>query len=327
MKSEFELIKSIAAKSEIRNPKSEIRAGIGDDCAVIGQNGKFDLVITTDLLIEDVDFRLSWTTPEFVGHKALAVSLSDAAAMGAKPVWALISIGVPAQLWATDFVERFYDGWFALAGKFNVALVGGDVSRAPDKLVIDSIVAANVPKNRAVLRSGARVGDSIFVTGSLGGAAAGLRLLEQNLNRAPNQFENLLIKRQLRPTPRVKTGLRLGKHRLATAMIDLSDGLSSDLRHLCRMSGVGARIFADQIPVDENLHNIGYSKSDALALALDGGEDFELLLTSARENSDKIRASFPEISCIGEIVDRDNAITQVDGTIEIALKSSGFRHF
>ncbi len=138
MMSEFEFIENIRRKFSV--------AKIGDDCAVLPKDSKTDLVITTYLLVEDIDFRLDWAKPEFIGHKALAVSLSDVAAMGAKPVWAMLSIGVPTQIWKTNFVEKFYDGWFSLAKKFDVELVGGDVSKTPDKIVIDSIVAGEVKK-------------------------------------------------------------------------------------------------------------------------------------------------------------------------------------
>jgi thiamine-monophosphate kinase len=180
---EFEFIEKLKNKfPTFRNPQSSSLVGIGDDCAVLPKDSKTDLVITADLLVEDIDFRLSWSKPEFIGHKALAVSLSDVAAMGAKPAWAMLSIGVPASIWKTDFVEKFYDGWFRLAEKFQVELIGGDVSKTPDKIVIDSIVAGGVKKNKAILRSGAKVGDLIFVTGNLGGAAAGLKLLEEGFS-------------------------------------------------------------------------------------------------------------------------------------------------
>ena len=182
MKTEFEFIETLRRKRNL--PK------IGDDCAVLPKDSKTDLVITTDLLVEDIDFKLEWSKPESIGHKALAVSLSDVAAMGAKPVWSMISIGVPEAIWKTDFVDRFYDGYLRLASRFDVELVGGDVSRTPDKIVIDSIVAGEVKKGRAILRSGAKVGDSIYVTGSLGGAAAGLKLLESGEKYVNSQIKN-----------------------------------------------------------------------------------------------------------------------------------------
>ena len=137
------------------------------------------------MLVEDIDFRLDWTTPELVGHKALAVSLSDVAAMGAQPKWALLAIGVPAHVWNSEFLDRFYSGWFRLPQKYGVDLVGGDVSRTPDKIVIDCTVVGSVAAGTAILRSGAKPGDAIFVSGSLGGAAGGLILLEQGARLDP----------------------------------------------------------------------------------------------------------------------------------------------
>ena len=329
MKTEFEFIKLIQANAESRRSKSEIRAGIGDDCAVLRQNSKTDLLITTDLLVEEIDFRLEWTTPELLGQKALTVSLSDIAAMGGQPLWALVSIGVPAALWQTGFVEKFYQGWFKLAEQFNVELAGGDISRTPDKLVVDSIVAGRVKKKQAVLRSGAKPGDLVFVTGSLGGAAGGLRLLENGsrLDAAKNGAEEKLLRRQLCPTPQTEISRFIGKNSLATAMIDLSDGLSSDLFHLCRASQVGAQLEADQIPLDKNLFFFTDLAPEALFFALNGGEDFELLFTSKPQNEKKLKKRFPGISCIGEIVENSAGIKLHKESQSILLQPDGFRHF
>ena len=166
MESEFEFINYIK--------KSYGLNAIGDDCAVLPKDGKTDMVITADMLVEDVDFRLKWTTPEFLGHKALAVSLSDIAAMGAVPKWAMLTLAVPESLWRTDFVKQLYDGWTALANQYEVEVIGGDISRSPDRFVIDSIACGEVEKRQAILRSGAKVGDAIFVSGCLGGASGGL---------------------------------------------------------------------------------------------------------------------------------------------------------
>jgi thiamine-monophosphate kinase len=335
MESEFAFINHIKNRaSAIGSPQSAVRFGIGDDCAVLSKDAKTDLVMTTDLLVEDVDFRFDWITPEFLGHKALAISLSDIAAMGAKPVWAMLSVGVPARIWKTDFVERFYDGWFALAKKFNVELVGGDVSRTPDKIVVDSIAAGEAKKNKAVLRSGARDGDLIFVTGALGGAAAALKLLEsgERFEKSPNK--NLFL-RQLQPQPQTKVGQILGKENLATAMIDLSDGLSSDLAHLCRASNVGAKIYADKIPLDANFKNLSRSKkyktffSDNLNFALNGGEDFELLFTVNPKKVSRLKEELKNFSFshIGEITANVEMIELSGKEKTEILHANGFRHF
>ena len=327
---EFEFIEKLKNKSSAFGKSgSSSRIGIGDDCAVLPKDSNTDLVITADLLVEDIDFRLSWAKPEFVGHKALAVSLSDVAAMGAKPVWAMLSIGIPASVWKTDFVEKFYDGWFRLAEKFQVELVGGDVSKTPDKIVIDSIVAGEIKKNKAVLRSGAKVGDLIFVTGSLGGAAAGLKLLESDFNPADKIWQKNLLLKQLQPFPKVSDGLFIGDNDLATAMIDLSDGLSSDLAHLCRASCVGARIYANKIPFHKNLRSIVKSLDGKINYALNGGEDFELLFTVNPKKKLQLENELKNrnFSHIGEVTANAEIIElSIENKIEI-LQPKGFRHF
>jgi thiamine-monophosphate kinase len=340
MKSEFDFIEKLRRRAQ---PKS-VKTGIGDDCAVMPKDSKTDLVITTDLLIEDVDFRLEWTMPEFVGHKALAVSLSDVAAMGAKPVWAMLSIGIPEKIWKTDFVEKFYDGWFRLAKEFEVELIGGDVSKTPDKIVIDSIVAGETKKNKAVLRSGAKAGDFVFVTGNLGGAAAGLKLLEtgERYETGSGTFLQKLLWRQLKPNPQAEIGRILGAKNLATAMIDLSDGLSSDLAHLCRESKIGAEIYAEKIPVDGNLRKfLTQSRREAksqseekeisaeLNFALNGGEDFELLFTVNPKKKFQLEKALENFafSRIGKATVNAEIIELISASEASVLEPKGFRHF
>ena len=178
-RSEFEFIDSL---------RQRFGAGIGDDCAVFRGTPGNEIVVTTDLLIEDIDFRRTTAPALLLGHKALAVSLSDIAAMGARPRWSLISIGVPEDIWQTDFVDQFYEGLASLAHKYDVQLIGGDTSRAPEKLVVDSIVLGECRADQSVKRVGAQPGDQIFVTGSLGGAAAGLRLIERGAHLAEQNF-------------------------------------------------------------------------------------------------------------------------------------------
>jgi thiamine-monophosphate kinase len=315
MRSEFEFIRNIKKKYGLKR--------VGDDCSVVPKDSKTDLVITADMLVEDIDFRLDWTTPEFLGHKALTVSLSDIASIGATPKWAMLSIAVSEILWKGDFLDRFYDGWHSLAKQFGVELIGGDVSRSPDKLVIDSIVTGETAKGKAILRSGARSGDFIFVTGSLGGAAGGLSLLESGVrfSKAGKKREELMA-RQLCPTPRIEIGKHLARRDLATSMIDISDGLGADLHHLCDASGVGARIEVDKIPVDANLDAVA---PDNLQLALSGGEDFELLFTSKQKTI--ASGKLPSITRIGEVTTNAGVVELVgDGGARI-FPATGYRHF
>lgn len=319
MRSEFEFIQNIKNKYLLTH--------VGDDCAVLPRSDKTDLLITSDMLVEDIDFRLEWTTPEFLGHKALAVSLSDIAAMGGEPKFAMLSIGVSEKLWKTDFVDRFYEGWHELASKFGVELIGGDVSRSPEKLVIDSTALGEVPNGNAVLRSGAMPGDAIFVTGYLGGAAAGLKLLDNGERYSASLAEpdRHLLLRQLQPIAQVHTGKLLQEIALPTAMLDISDGLSSDLGHLAIASGVGAKIYADSIPVDPAIAGAGSVESDALDLALNGGEDFELLFTT---RPDKISVALDlGFHHIGEATTDVGIIELVSDDNRSRLEPKGYRHF
>lgn len=318
MRSEFEFINHIKDKYSLKV--------IGDDCAVLPRDGDFDMVVTADMLVEDIDFRLDWTTPEFLGHKALAVSLSDVAAMGAKPLWAMLSIAVPESLWNTDFLDRFYGGWHALANEHRVKLVGGDISRTPDKLVIDSIVGGEAGKGKAILRRGAEPGDLIFVSGGLGGAAGGLRLLEdgQNFRGLGDDPKDNLILRQLQSIPQVSIGNLLQSHGLATSMIDLSDGLSSDLVHLMEASETGCILDLDDVPVADHLCDI-FTADDARQMALNGGEDFELLFTVKPE--DEERVSKLGFTRIGLITSAAGSYVVVSGKTTSPLTPAGYQHF
>jgi thiamine-monophosphate kinase len=311
--------------------------GIGDDAAVIRQEAGRETVITADLLVEDIDFRRDTTPPHLLGHKALAVSLSDIAAMGARPRWALLSLGVPREIWDSHFVDDFYEGFFALAGRSDVVLVGGDVSRTPERIVVDSIVIGETMSGRAVLRSGARRGDHIFVTGTLGGAAAGLRLLERGArlrkrrsrSREELNVEQMLL-RQLRPRPRVGWGALLGAEQLATAMIDLSDGLSSDLAHLCRASRTGALVEAARLPINPAVASVcGRRALDPLALALHGGEDFELLFTIRPRDLSRLPRTVDNVPAtyIGDVTHEFGRIQILEGRRRWTLQPAGFTHF
>lgn len=304
---EFEFIENLRKRSAFTR--------IGDDCAVLPKDGSEDLVVTADLLVEGVDFRQRWASARDVGHKALAVSLSDIAAMGGRPQWALVSIAVPKDLWAADYADEFYEGYLALAVRFGVEVAGGDISRSEGGFVVDSVVAGAVPRGAAILRSGARPGDRIWVSGDLGGAAAALAAFEAGKPDHPSAI------RLLRPEPRVELGRSLLESGAVTAMIDISDGLSGDLRHICRASGVGAEIDAAAIPIDPQ---VGVSE-DALRFALNGGEDFELLLT-APANCDLSEIS-PDLRPIGTITSNRDCVELVSNAGRSPILPGSFRHF
>jgi len=275
-------IRSRAARLSV----SELRLGIGDDCALICLRVGEELAVTTDLSIADRHFRLGWHPPESVGHRVLARGLSDLAAMGARPIAAFLSLGLPRELTVArgrrpSWVELFFDGLLALAQIHRTPLAGGDLAQSPIA-VADIVLVGAVPRGHALLRSGARPGDLLYVTGALGGAAAGLACLTELANSSgpaktsprlrsiPAKLEPMLAP-HLYPQPRIAQGRWLVRHKLATAALDLSDGLSTDLAHLCEESGVAAEVDAAALP----LH-----PAATLAQALNGGEDYELLFTA-----------------------------------------------
>lgn len=341
-RNEFDLIRDVRQQAVNQSSGSlsqhqTLLQGIGDDGAVIKQQAGRESVITTDLLVEDVDFRRDSTPPAFLGHKALAVSLSDLAAMGARPRWSLLALGIPQDLWESAFVDEFYEGFFKLAKRYDIKLIGGDVSRTPEKVVIDSIALGECGLERSVYRSGARPGDLIYVTGSLGAAAAGLRLIERGARFGKEHagepewklIQELLL-RQLCPEPRVGWGLVLGEERLASAMIDISDGLSSDLNHLCSESKVGALVEVNRLPVDTPVADLcGRRALDPLLLALHGGEDFELLFTVHPDNAPKLPAKVDgvPVTCIGEIKEAAAGVRISEGSRVWELAAQGWQHF
>src|SRR5215203_3205650 len=337
-RSEFDFINSLRERTSSLIPKnSSLVTGIGDDAAVFRNAAGKETVISTDLLVENIDFRRTTTPPYLLGHKALAVSLSDMAAMGARPLWSLISIGVPEDVWQTDFVERLYDGLLELASRYGVQLIGGDTSRTSEEIVIDSIVIGESASGMAVMRSGAAGGDQVYVTGSLGAAAAGLRLIErgahlaeQNLGDDDSQKLDHVLLRQLRPEPRVGWGMVLGDEKLATSMIDLSDGLSSDLNRLCEASGVGALIDSSLLPIDQRVTELcGRRALDPLQLALHGGEDFELLFTIKPTDVARLprKVDGVGIKCIGTVHSASEGVKISEASRTWELRPGGWKHF
>jgi thiamine-monophosphate kinase len=269
--------------------------GIGDDAAILALAPETQLVTTVDTMVEGRHF-LPGADPFDLGYKILAVSLSDIAAMGATPSSALLSLSLPKA--DPDWLARFSAGFFSLANHYEIDLVGGNLTAGP--LSLTSVLNGVLPTGTALLRSGARVGDALYVTGVLGAAAFALE--EQRKGRVP---DSLCLERLLRPSPRVKQGLLL--RGLAHSAMDISDGLLKDLSHLCQASQVGAKIFADQLPLPLAL-NENKTDHEAWRLALTGGEDYELLFSLPKEQGlpDALTAY-----CIGEIV-ADSKIQLID---------------
>ncbi len=334
---EFDFLKKLRERVRADASTAGLVRGIGDDAAVFSSSPDRNVVISTDLLLEDVDFRLDTTRPDLLGHKALAVSLSDIAAMGARPRWALLSLALTDAVWQSSFLDQFYEGFLQLADRLGVKLIGGDLSRTNAKIAVDSIVLGECKGGQEIPRSGARPGDVIYVTGFLGDAAAGLRLLERGARLHTNSTErretnsvDLLLLRQLQPEPRVGWGILLGEQQLATSMIDISDGLSSDLNHLCEESGVGAVVEASRLPIDTVVQEIcGRRALDPLMLALHGGEDYELLFTVAPENESRLprRVDGVSVTRIGEIKEAAEGVRVSEGAKVWKLEPGGWEHF
>jgi thiamine-monophosphate kinase len=300
----------------------QLLLGIGDDAAAWRADGSIQLA-TVDSFIQDVHFPSGLASWEELGWKALAVNLSDIAAMGGLPRYALVSLALPDNTEVSD-VTALYSGMLELAGQFGVAIVGGDISRAP-LVVITIAVFGSSRKKQVLSRATARAGELVAVTGYLGAAAAGLEMLTKGLRFDPEataSFRNAF----LHPVPRIAEGQLLAAQGVKTA-IDLSDGLVSDLNQICKASQVGARVEIELVPVEPGVK--AQFGEEALELALGGGEDYELLFTGRAEVIDKVKrkAACP-ITVVGEILAGDKGVTLVDSQGEpVNLVSRGWEHF
>ena len=277
---EFGLIEQIRRKQPIGRG---VRLGIGDDAAWI-ENPSGSSLVTADLLIEGVHFDLKWTSLFDLGFKSLAVNLSDIAAMGGMPAYAILSLGIPANLDSKD-VEEFYRGINALAQPSGVSVVGGDTNTAKS-LIISVCIIAHPPRH-PLRRSAASAGNDIYVTGTLGDSALGLKLLQRGGAALKKRAAVKLLARHHRPVPRLAAGALLARERLATAMIDVSDGLVQDLGHICRASGTGAVVYNDRLPLSAGYRAL--AGKDGTHHALMGGEDYELLFCARRSNRTRIQ--------------------------------------
>lgn len=308
-----------------RAKNSAIRTGIGDDCAVLRlvsgrRNKNNDLLVTTDFSLEGIHFKRDWHTPESIGHRCLARGFSDIAAMGGIPVAAFLSLALPRAL-PRGWVDRFMRGLISLAARYNVTLAGGDTAESPNGILADIVVVGTAPRGEAALRSGARAGDRIYVSGELGGAAAALVQMRKTNKRKLNPRE---YRRHFFPEPRIDLGRALREKGLVSAMIDTSDGLSTDLAHICDESGVGAEIQAELIP----RATIGKPPREVdLELALHGGEDYELLFTAPRGKSIPLRIAGIPIHPIGHITRTGSIFLMSRNGAGSELKPQGWEHF
>jgi thiamine-monophosphate kinase len=304
--------------------------GIGDDAAVI-RWGEGTLLLTTDTLLEGIHFRRSTATLHDIGAKAMAVNVSDIAAMGGEPCYALLALALPPTLGVAD-IDELYAGIEDMARRHGVTVVGGDTCAAPDGVVLSVTLVGRVI-GTPLRRSGARPGDAVLVTGSLGASAAGLALLERGAGALPAAIVEAVVRPHRVPTPRVAESALIRASGWATAMIDLSDGLASDLGHIATESRVGARIDVDALPVSEATRAAAAALGvDPLGWALSGGEDYELLFTAAPDRvadlaRDVTARTGTPVRRIGEIRPPAEGVRFLDRSGRARSVAPGFDHF
>ena len=313
---EFGLIDRICKMTSVPDPSW---VGIGDDCAVIplspetGGAPASDLLVSTDMLVEGTHFLMEDISPRQLGWKSAAVNISDIAAMGGKPIATFLSLALPKTL-PEQWMQEFMEGYNGISEKYGAALLGGDTTCSPDRICINVAVLGTCPRGKARLRSAARPGDLVCVTGTLGDSAAGLRLILGGQKGAAPR----LMDRHYTPTPRVEEGLALSCLPGVHAMMDISDGVGSDLRHILDESGVGARIDTGKLPISKELQALCSEKGwDPKELALSGGEDYELLFTMDPQETPDI-----PYTVIGEIT-ANPTVTWEGGSRDYM----GYKHF
>ena len=313
---EFGLIDRIRKMTSVPDPSW---VGIGDDCAVIplspetGGAPASDLLVSTDMLVEGTHFLMEDISPRQLGWKSAAVNISDIAAMGGKPIATFLSLALPKTL-PEQWMQEFMEGYNGISEKFGAALLGGDTTCSPDRICINVTVLGTCPRGKAKLRSAARPGDLVCVTGTLGDSAAGLKLILGGQKGAAPR----LMDRHYTPTPRVEEGLALSCLPGVHAMMDISDGVGSDLRHILDESGVGARIDTGKLPISKELQDLCIKKGwDPRELALCGGEDYELLFTMDPQETPDI-----PYTVIGEIT-ANPTVTWEGGSRDYM----GYKHF
>ncbi len=321
--SEAELIRWIRS---LASPfQKKVLVGIGDDAAVIKGREGYSYLFTTDTLVENVHFRWEFVHPYQVGWKALAVNASDIAAMGGYPVFALVTFGIPTSFLSSR-VKEVYKGLVDLSTRLNLEISGGDIVRSRIFFISISVVG-EVEAGRAVLRSGAKPGDSVYLTGDIGRAATGFLSLKEGKKLHLPSATDSLRRRWLMPFPRIKEAREIAMGGVATAMIDLSDGLSSDLYHILEESGVGAEIWEKNLPIASETEKVCHELNRSpLEVALHGGEDYELLFTApATTNVEKI-VSF-QVTRIGKILEGSGLFLLNKKGERKKLKSGGWDHF
>lgn len=322
---EFGLISEIKRKFIDMVP-SDVE-GIGDDCAVIPKNDRYSYVVTTDMLVEGKHFLIDKISPFELGHKSLAVNLSDVAAMGATPRFSFLSLAIPGTI-SQEWCFEFLRGYHSLSEKYDVALLGGDTTSASvGSVTISVTVIGEMKKNDVKRRSKAQVGDIIAVTAKLGDSALALKLMTNNKATSATLFSA-----HNTPEPQVKQGIWLGRHKAVNAMMDISDGVSSDITHICNLSEKGAIIFTDKIPHSEELLcECELNNWNPLDFSLSGGEDYALLMTIDKNEFENIKRNYQkelqeDIYPIG-VITSEQTINYKNKNDENIVQNIGFRHF
>ena len=325
---EFGFINRIARNYPTQHPL--VLKGIGDDAAVISFSDDLVVLLTVDQLIEGIHFRVEKTDGRKLGMKALAVNLSDIAAMGGYPIGYTVSLGVPTKRISLDFLDAFYKGITSFGKTMEVELIGGDTSESGERLFISVALMGRAPKSRVVYRGGGKHGDLLYVTGWLGDAALGLKVSEGGVNRAGTEH---LMMRHFSPLPRVREGQLFAERGIPNAMIDISDGLLADLNHIVEQSAVGAEVELSRVPRSPEFQNWAHEYvSDPLALALGGGEDYELLFSVSPDKKEEVEKLKQEMSVsltyIGKLSNEVKGIWLKDeqGRIKKA-EPRGYDHF
>ncbi|MDT7041825.1 thiamine-phosphate kinase [Candidatus Nitronereus thalassa] len=331
---EFGLIRAL--EQHCHHLRSDVLQGIGDDAAILRTTPNEALIVSTDLAIEGIHFDLSFESFQDVGYRTAVANISDMAAMGATPKFLLVGLAVPPST-AVKSLKDLYRGFKEPCRRYNISMVGGDTSSSQSGLFLCMTILGQVKTNHALKRSGAKVGDHVYVTGTLGDSKAGLQILQRRATQknpnAPQPYESFLIKRHLRPTPRPAMGQQLAKSRWAHGAIDISDGLSGDIQHLCKASGVGVELWASQLPISRQCAT--YAKAyghSSIELALEGGEDYELLFTVSprhQQTMAKLSRTFKTpLTCIGEIRPRSFGLKlKSEGGISRSIAKHSYDHF
>ncbi len=323
---EFGLIREIREQLT-KFQEDKVVVGIGDDAAAVEIEGGKLTLLTTDTLVEDVHFKRNYASPFEVGWKSLAVNISDIAAMGGNPLYSLVSLSLSPGM-GSSTVKYLYKGLKKIASQYKVNIVGGNIVHSPIFSITISLIG-EVERENILLRSGAKKGDLIYVTGELGSSRAGLECLRNHNLKVDPEIRKFLVRKHLFPSPGLKEGQILAKEKIATAAIDISDGLVSDLFRITEESKVGAIFWEEKIPISlackEVAKEVGMSPQE---WALYGGEDYELLFTVSRDKREKIKEPGFSSYLIGEIIEKEKGVSlKKESGEKIPLEDKGYDHF